>query len=162
RPQTKGKVERPFHYAETSLLCGRDFRNPEHLNEVTAWWLAHVADVRVHGETGQRPLDRHAEEVPHLLPLPAVPYDVAVVVYRHVSAEGRVAWQGQQYTVPWRLIGRLLAVRITADEVIVYGPQLTEVARHRLLPGHPPGQCSVQAEHLPQCNARLRRAELEE
>jgi transposase len=162
RPQTKGKVERPFQYVESSLLCGRDFRDLEHLNEVTAWWLANVADVRVHGETRVRPVDRHAEEVPSLRPLPAAAYDVAVVVYRHVSAEGLVAWQGNYYSTPWRLIGRLLAVRVTAEEVIVYGPHLDEVARHRLLPARPQGQRSVQSEHLPQTNERLRRAELEE
>jgi hypothetical protein len=162
RPQTKGKVERPFQYVETNLLCGREFRTLEHLNEVTAWWLSNVADVRVHGETGQRPIDRHVEEVPHLLALPAVPYDVAPVVYRHVSAEGMVAWQGNFYSVPWRLVGRLLAVRIPADELIVYGPQLEEVARHPLLPGRPQGQRSVQPEHQPQPNERLRRAALEE
>ena len=55
------------------------------------------------------PLDRHAQEVPHLLPLPTHPYDLAPVVYRHVSAEGLVVWQANQYSVPWRLIGRLLA-----------------------------------------------------
>ena len=79
-------MERPFYYVETNLLCGRDFRNLEQLNEVTAWWLAQRADVRVHSETGQRPVDRHAEELPYLLPLPAQPYDLAQVVYRHVSA----------------------------------------------------------------------------
>jgi len=162
RAQTKGKVERPFHYAETNLLCGRDFRSLEHLNDTTAWWLANVADVRVHGETKERPLDRHAQEVPHLLPLPAHAYEVAPVVYRHVSAEGLVVWQANRYSVPWRLIGRLLAVRITADELIVYGPDLTEVARHRLLPAHTQGQRSVQPEHQPQPNDRLRRATLEE
>jgi hypothetical protein len=73
-----------------------------------------------------------------------------------------VAWQGNYYSVPWRLIGRLLAVRGTPDEVLVYGPQLEEVARHRLLPARPQGQRSVQPEHLPQANERLRRAELEE
>ena len=46
RPQTKGKVERKFWYVETNLLNGRTFRTLEHLNEVTAWWLAQVADVR--------------------------------------------------------------------------------------------------------------------
>jgi transposase len=162
RPQTKGKVERPFHYAETNLLCGRDFRTLEHLNDTTAWWLANVADVRVHGETKERPLDRHAREVPHLVPLPAQAYEVAPVVYRHVSAEGRVVWQANRYSVPWRLIGRLLAVRITAEELIVYGPDLAEVARHRLLPAHTQGQQSVLPEHQPQANARLRRATLEE
>ena len=40
RPQTKGKVERPFHYVETSLLNGRSFRSLEHLNEVARWWLS--------------------------------------------------------------------------------------------------------------------------
>ncbi len=162
RPQTKGKVERPFHYAETNLLCGRDFRTLEQLNDTTAWWLQSLADVRVHGETKERPLDRHAQEVPHLLPLPPHAYDLARVVYRHVSAEGLVVWQANCYSVPWRLIGRLLAVRITADELIVYGPDLAEVARHRLLPAHTQGQRSVQPEHQPQPNEPLRRATLEE
>jgi transposase len=162
RPQTKGKVERPFHYVETNLLCGRDFANLDHLNRVTAWWLAEVADVRVHGETKERPCDRHRQEVPHLLPLPRQPYDLAQVVYRHVSAEGLVAWQGNFYSTPWRLIGQLLAVRITADELLIYGPQLEEVARHRLLPARPQGQRCVQPEHQPQANERRRRAELEQ
>jgi hypothetical protein len=96
------------------------------------------------------------------LPLPAHAYEVAPVVYRHVSAEGLVAWQANQYSVPWRLIGRLLAVRITADELIVYGSDLAEVARHRLLPAHTQRQRSIQPEHQPQPNERLRRATLEE
>jgi transposase len=162
RPQTKGKVERPFHYVETNLLNGREFRTPAQLDDVTAWWLANVADVRVHGETKERPLDRHAQELPHLLPLPAQPYDVAAVVYRHVSAEGLVAWRGHGYSVPWRWIGRLLAVRITGEELIAYGPQLEEVARHRLLVAGSPGQRSVQPEHQPQPSDRPGRAALEE
>jgi hypothetical protein len=162
RPQTKGKVERPFHYAETNLLCGREFRTLDHLNDTTAWWLAHVADVRVHGETKERPIDRHAQEVPHLVPLPAHAYEVAPVVYRHVSAAGLVVWQGNRYSVAWRLIGRLLAVRITAAEVISYGPDLAEVARHPLLPASTQGQRRIQPEHQPQANERVRRATLEE
>ncbi len=67
RPQTKGKVERPFHYVETNLLNGREFRSLDHLNEVTRWWLAQVADVRLHGTTKKTPLELHAEEQSHLL-----------------------------------------------------------------------------------------------
>jgi transposase len=162
RPQTKGKVERPFQYVASSLLNGREFRTLEQLHDVTAWWLANVADVRVHGETKQRPIDRHAEELPHLLPLPAQPYALATVVYRHVSAEGLVAWQGNGYSVPWRWLGRLLAVRLTADELIVYGPQLQEVARHRLLPPGSSGQRRVQPEHQPPPSEAPGRAALEE
>src|SRR5437867_3182718 len=82
RPQTKGKVERPFSYVETSLFNGRDFTSLEHLNETTAWWLAQVADVRELREAKKTPLQLHAEEQPHLIPLPAQPYDVFPVVYR--------------------------------------------------------------------------------
>src|SRR5258707_10483578 len=69
RPQTKGKVERPFRYVETSLLGGRTFRSLEHLNETTIWWLADVSDVHVHRQTKARPVDRHGEELSRLLPL---------------------------------------------------------------------------------------------
>ena len=59
RPQTKGKVERPFSYVETSLFNGRTFSSLDHLNETTAWWLAHVADVRELREAKQTPLQLH-------------------------------------------------------------------------------------------------------
>jgi transposase len=149
RPQTKGKVERPFHYVETNLLNGRTFRTLEHLNEVTVWWLANVADVRIHAQTRQTPLARHAEERPRLIALPATAYDVAAIVYRTVSVEGFIAWQQNLYSVPWRYIGQLLAVRLTPEEVIVYGPDLQEVARHRLLSRQLTGQRLERAEHRP-------------
>ena len=69
RPQTKGKVERPFSFIEKNLLSGREFRSLDHLNEVAAWWLAEVADVRIHRQTQRRPLDMHAEELPAPDPL---------------------------------------------------------------------------------------------
>ncbi|MBI4659379.1 MAG: IS21 family transposase [Verrucomicrobia bacterium] len=70
RPETKGKVERQFQLVETNLLNGRTFSSLQHLNETTAWWLAHVADVRLHKTTQRTPLDLYQEELPHLLPLP--------------------------------------------------------------------------------------------
>ncbi len=93
RPQTKGKVERPFYYVESNLLNGRTFSTLEHLNQTTQHWLANTADVRVHRETRKRPVDAHAEELPHLLPLPAASYDTARFVYRLVDAEGMIAYE---------------------------------------------------------------------
>jgi transposase len=162
RPQTKGKVERPFPYGETNLLCGRDFRNLEHLNEVTAWWLAEVADVRIHRETRQSPRARHAEEVRHLIPLPAAPYEVATILYRSVTVEGCVAIQQNHYSVPWRYLGQLLPVRVTEVEVIIYSPQLEEVARHRLLPRSARNQRCEQAQHRPVADPRQRQAHVQE
>ena len=88
RPQTKGKVEREFAYAESSLLNGRTFDTLEHLNEVTAWWLDNVADQRILRDFKESPRQRHEREQPHLLPLPACDFDTALVVYRHVNVEG--------------------------------------------------------------------------
>jgi transposase len=59
RPQTKGKVERPFYYVETSLFNGRSFESLNHLNETTDWWLAQVADVRELRAVGKTPLQLH-------------------------------------------------------------------------------------------------------
>jgi transposase len=154
RPQTKGKVERPFWYAETNLLNGRTFRTLEHLNEVTAWWLANVADVRVHRETRQRPIDRHALEQPHLIALPAASYDVAAVVYRVVNVEGFIAYQQNFYSVPWRCIGQALPVRVGETELIVYGPDVEEIARHRLLPRNVTGQRCADRAHRPSSDPR--------
>jgi transposase len=159
RPQTKGKVERPFQYVETNLLNGRSFTSLEHLNEMAMRWLAETADVRIHRETKRRPIDLFAEEKPHLLGLPAQPYDTAQVLYRTVDADGHIAYQQNFYSVPWQRIGELLPVRVTEKELIVYGPDVKEIARHELyppgttaqkrsLPAHSPGRDHLQKREL--------------
>jgi len=160
RPQTKGKCERPFRYVEENFLNGRSFRNFEHLNECLARWLAEVADVRVHRETKRRPIDLHAEEQPYLIPLPDQPYDTAEVVYRTVNAEGMVAYRQNLYSVPWRSLGQVLPLRITEEELIVYGSDLEVLARHRLLPRSVTGQRSELPQHRPQEDSRQREAHL--
>jgi transposase len=132
RPQTKGKVERPFDYVEKSLLAGRQFRSLDHLNEVTQWWLSERADVRTHATTGERPIDRHVQERSSLLALPESAYEVHELVYRVVDAEGFVACAGNRYSVPWKSThpGEVLAVKITDTEVIIYGRDYSEIARH--------------------------------
>ena len=152
-PQTKGKVERPFFYVETNLLNGRTFRSLEHLNEVTRWWLAQVADVRIHRGTNKRPVDAHAEELSHLLPLPAQPYDTAQVVYRMVDAEGCVNYDRNQYSVPWQLIGQLLPLCIRETELVVYNRRLEPVARHPLIQGRT-GVSQIDPDHRPPADER--------
>lgn len=148
RPQTKGKVERPFYYIETNLLNGREFRSLEHLNETTRWWLSQVADVRIHGTTKKTPLELHAEELPHLLAMPSLQFDTASVVYRVVDTDGTVQYANNRYSVPWRLVGELLPVRITDECLMVYDRSLGEVAQHGLLIGQS-GQSRTDASHQP-------------
>ena len=56
----------------------------------------------------------------------------------------------------------MLPVRITEKELIVYGPQVEEIARHALLPATVKGQRVVHKEHRPVEDARRRQAQLEE
>jgi transposase len=150
RPQTKGKVERPFFYVELNLLNGRTFSGLEHLNQTTALWLANTADVRVHRETGKRPIDAFAEEQPHLLKLPGAAYDTARVVYRVVDVEGMVAYENNLYSTPWRFIGRMLPVRVTEQEFVVYDPASLEVvACHSLVPRARKGERRIDNAHRP-------------
>jgi transposase len=162
RPQTKGKVERPFHYVETSLLNGRSFRSLEHLNEVTAWWLENVADVRQHRVLGKTPREAWQEEQPHLLALPAAGYDTARVVYRVVDVEGFVAYERNAYSVPWRLVGELLVVRVTERELIAYNSSLEVIARHELFPRSVKGARREERAHRPSPNRREQLAELQQ
>jgi len=76
-PETKGKVERPFHYARKNLLNGRTFRSPEHRNEVARWWLGKVNDRRTHGTTKRSPLsEQYGKAMPGPVTKGAVYLDI--------------------------------------------------------------------------------------
>jgi transposase len=159
RPQTKGKVERKFFYVETSLLNGRTFETLAHLNEVTAWWLPSVADVRQLRDFRETPLQRHQRERTQLLPLPACDFDTALVVYRHVNVEGFITHRLNFYSVPWSYIGQVLPVRVTASEVIIYSTGLDEIGRHPLLASTQIGVRQALKSHHPAADP-LQRAQL--
>lgn len=149
RPETKGKIERPFDYVEKNLLNGRSFRSLEHLNEVARWWLAEVNDRRIHGTTKRSPLDLHELEKPHLLELPTLRFDTAQVVYRIADSEGFISYADNRYSVPWRLIGQMLPVRILDDQLYVYNTSLDLVATHVCVQGGGKHHKQVDAAHLP-------------
>jgi len=84
------------------------------------------------------------------------------VIHRVVNAEGLISYRQNGYSVPWRHIGSIVPVRVTEAEVIIYSPQVEEIARHALLPRTTTGQRSVHKEHRPSEDARHRQAQLEE
>jgi transposase len=55
RAQTKGKVERPVRYVRGNFVYGRTFLHDGDLDEQRAHWLERVANVRIHGTTGEPP-----------------------------------------------------------------------------------------------------------
>jgi transposase len=147
RPETKGKIERPFDYAEKNLLNGRTFRSLEHLNEVARWWLSEKNDGRIHGTTKRTPLELHEEEKPYLVDLPAIRFDTAQVVYRRVDSEGFINYADNRYSAPWRLIGQLIPVRILEDQLELYNTTIDLVATHSLVRGR--NEKRTQDSHRP-------------
>ena len=148
RPQTKGKVEKPFFHIVTHLLNARTFASLAHLNAFVAdTWLPQI-DRRPHDTTGRPPVELWEAERGHLVPLPTHAYDTAEVLYRTVGPEWHLPYKQNVYSVPWSHIGLTLPVRITETELIVYGPALLEVTRHGLAP---PGanQRVTKPEHAP-------------
>ena len=75
RARTKGKVERPIRYIRESFFYGRSFANDDDLNAQAAGWLEGTANLRRHGTTGERPIDRfERDERAVLRPLANSPY----------------------------------------------------------------------------------------
>jgi transposase len=159
RPQTKGKVEKPFLQVMTHLLNARTFVSLTHLNTfVEETWLPQI-DQRKHDTTGRPPLEMWEEERSHLVGLPAHAYDTAEVLYRTVGPEWHIPYKQNFYSVPWTRIGQTLPVRITEIELIVYAPDVQEVARHDLAP---PGanRRLTKPEHAPGRDEKRRHEQL--
>lgn len=146
-PNDKPRVERAFWELERSFFNGRRFRNPDDLRQQLSTWLDNTADQRLYHK--RTILDRFAEERPHLRPLPAHPYDTARVIYRLCSVDGFVAWDGNQYAVPYDHVTDILPVRITQRELLVYAPDLRCIARHELGPRGAGQKLDPQQLHPP-------------
>ncbi len=135
RPQTKGKIERPFQYIENNLLAGRGFDDLDDLRACARWWLANRSDTHVHGTTGKPPLQLFLErEAAALLPLPAHPYDTAEVFLRVCSIDGYLEFETNRYPVPYEYVADILTLKATEHEIFVYGPGLSLIVRHERLP----------------------------
>jgi transposase len=124
RARTKGKVESGVKYVKRNALTGRRFGSWAALEE----WAATVADVRVHGTTHERPIDRFARET--LTPLGSQPpYQYTASRRRVVAADALVAIAAGRYSVPVRYVGQTVDVRETATHYVIVAGD-TCIARH--------------------------------
>jgi transposase len=130
----KGKVERPFWYAEQNLLNGRRFHSIEEFREVLAWWVRERAMQRPHPVT-DRPLEEMlTEERPYLQPLPARPYDTRDVVIRLVDTQGYVQLETNFYRAPDKHVGELVYLCVGVDKLEVFDGGVHRIAEHERLP----------------------------
>ncbi len=136
RAQTKGKVESGVRYVRCNFWPGLRFVDLADLNRQCRDWLHLIANVRVHGTTGEVPFDRLPLE--HLLSIAGKPnYDTSLIAFRRASKDCFVSYEGNYYSVPFKYARKTLKLRETEDgQLIVLNAQDEEIARHRLLHGH--------------------------
>ncbi|ROZ69466.1 IS21 family transposase [Ramlibacter sp. WS9] len=152
RAQTKGKVESGVKYVKRNFVPGRQFRDLEDFNAQLAAWQIEVADVRDHGTTHQRPIDRFAEEAQALAPTAGHPSFLAAMVReRMVADDWLVSIEGNRYSVPFALIGKTVQVVRQGGSWVIRHRGCV-VAEHPVLAGR--AQLSVKPEHGPGAAAR--------
>ena len=148
-PNDKPRVERSFYELTLSFFRGRSFRDHLDLAAQLIDWMDTIADLRPLKRMRRRTrLELFAEEQPLLRALPCHPYDTARVLYKLCDLEGFIAWEGNGYSLPYDYVTEILPVRITENELFIYKPDLSLIARHPLLargaqlqsivPGHRP------------------------
>jgi transposase len=147
RARTKGKTENGVGYVKKNAIAGHSFASWEAFEAHLAKWEREVANVRVHGTTGEAPTARfERDEVHRLKPLGSrPPFGCLRELSRIVGNDCAVEIDTNSYSVPWRLIGERVAVTMAAGEVrIRHG--VREVAVHRQAEGR--RQRIVDRTHL--------------
>lgn len=132
RARTKGKTENGVGYVKKNAIAGHSFPSWEAFEAHLDRWEREVANIRIHGTTGEAPIIRFArDEIHRLKPLGGQPSSGSLrELTRVVGNDCAVEIDTNSYSVPWRLIGERVAVTIAAGEVrIRHG--LHQVAVHK-------------------------------
>jgi len=143
RKETKGKIERPYSYIQTSFFDGTEFANLADLNEKARIWLDTIANVRIHGTTQEIPFERLKDEV--LNPLRDRDYLLVHSEMRKSSKDCYISFEGNRYSIPYQYSCRDLTIKLVGDDLrIFYGEE--QIATHRL--SHQKGQMITDQKHF--------------
>jgi transposase len=134
RPQTKGKVERGIGYLRKNFLCGREANSLTDLRSQLRTWVWQVANQRIHGTTHRNVFVAWNEEKLHLLPRAGRPsYPSAGEEIRKVSRDAYLSFQGNRYSVPWRVAGQEVTVWMSEGQLYIRRGK-ERLATHALCP----------------------------
>ncbi len=113
--ETKGKIESGVKYVRRNFLCGLLGREPANLADLNTqlrWWLAEVANPRVHGTTHEQVMARWEADCAAMHPVNGrPPYPYIDDEQRKVARDAYVSWKGSRYSAPWHYAGKEVWVR---------------------------------------------------
>lgn len=125
-PESKGMVENGVRYVKHNALAGRSLTSFEEYTALAKTWRDAV-NVRIHRQTGERPVDRLKEEA--LLPLPEAPYDTRRVCQCVADSHAYVGFETNRYSVPPEVAHQPVTLKADDRTIWIYF-QAREVARH--------------------------------
>ncbi len=131
RARTKGKDERGVGYVKRNAIAGHTFTSLDALRSHLAHWMREVADVRIHGTTGEPPLQRFERDERSVLRGVdgRAPFLQVRELVRCVHSDACIELDTNRYSVPWRLIGESVTVVVADHQVrVLYAGN--EVACH--------------------------------
>jgi hypothetical protein len=128
-----------------NFWLGLRYIDLDNLNDQALAWLNGVANVRIHGTTGEVPFQRLPDE--GLMPIHNKPdYDTSLVDHRRCSRDCFVSYEGNFYSVPADYATQRVMVKASEDgEFTVLNQQGEIIACRRLAVGS--NQRMVVAEH---------------
>ena len=125
----KGRVENGVGYVKKNLLAGLDIPDFAAIHPAAKNWLDTVANVRIHGETREKPVARFEKERAYLNPLPRHRFDIATVSQVRASRQFRVVVDTNRYSVPAEYAGCPLTLKTYPDRICLYSDNKL-IARH--------------------------------
>jgi len=125
----KGRVENGVGYVKKNFLAGLELPDFSALNPAARQWLDTVANVRLHSETREKPIQAWHKERPYLSPLPMHPFDIATVSQVRASRQFRITLDTNRYSVPAHYAGQALTLKTYPDRLCLYHAD-TLIARH--------------------------------
>jgi transposase len=129
-PQAKGAVERLQGFLETNFEPGRCFANDADFQDQLDGWFARV-NARVHKTLRVRPVDRLAEELSAMRPLPPEPPQTDRRWVLRVAPDPYLRFDTCDYSLDPDLVGRRVEVRVGENEITALALETGELAcRH--------------------------------
>ncbi len=125
----KGRVENAVGYVKKNLLAGLDIPDFAAIGPACRHWLDTVANVRIHGQTRQRPVDLFVKEHSFMQALPENPFDIATVCQVRASSQFRITLDTNRYSVPAEYASRRLTLKTYPDRLCIYCDN-NLIARH--------------------------------
>jgi hypothetical protein len=155
RQPQKGRVESAVGYIKGNFLAGLELSSLSALNLAARHWLATVANVRLHAQTRQSPMELFQKETSKLRPLHLQPYAAAVLHTVRANSRCRVSFDTNRYSVPPRFAGQPLLLKVYPDRLAFYHQDQIIAEHTRSYDRH---QDYEQAEHLEELLASAARA----